>query len=261
MPLIKSRIPFSHENPYRPVRPITSKIIFLSLEGSVTEEEYFERISELFCEIKSKIQFVSVAEDAVHTAPKHRTPDQAKMLSKVRPRQLVERIDQFKLEKDDIYQFSQYPEDEFWLVTDVDKNWSNERISPNEGKTYYDEWKDTIEMCKTKNYRYAISNPFFEVWLLLHHDIPNDEDKSFAVTDTHLYEKTDHFRTRLRNLGVPLEDRKHMKPSDYNIEKVKTAISRAEALHLEKTDLYPRYFVTTVYILMNKIMNMLPKNE
>ena len=102
MPLIKSRIPFSHENPYRPVRPITSKIIFLSLEGSVTEEEYFERISELFCEIKSKIQFVSVAEDAVHTAPKHRTPDQAKMLSKVRPRQLVERIDQFRLEKDDI---------------------------------------------------------------------------------------------------------------------------------------------------------------
>ena len=160
-----------------------------------------------------------------------------------------------------IYQFSQYPEDEFWLVTDVDKNWSNERISPNEGKTFYDEWKDTIEMCKTKNYRYAISNPFFEVWLLLHHDIPNDEDKSFAVTDTHLYEKTDHFRTRLRNLGVPLEDRKHMKPFDYNIEKVKTAISRAEALHLEKTDLYPRYFVTTVYILMNKIMNMLPKNE
>lgn len=97
MPLITSRIPFSSQNPYRSVRPATSKIIFLSFEGSVTEEEYFDRVMELFSEIKSKIQFISVAEDAVHTAPKRRTPEQVKLLSKVRPKQLVERIDQFKL--------------------------------------------------------------------------------------------------------------------------------------------------------------------
>lgn len=113
MPLIKSCIPFSHQNPYRPVRPVTSKIIFLSFEGSVTEEEYFERVSELFDGIRTKIQFISVAEDAVHTAPKRRTSDQVTMLSKARPKQLVERIDRFKTEKNDIYQFSQYPEDEF----------------------------------------------------------------------------------------------------------------------------------------------------
>ncbi len=86
MPLMKSRIPFSVERPYRPVRPVSSKIIFLALEGSVTEEEYFARISEIYSEIKTKIQFVSVAEDAVFTVPKYRTPDQQKMLSKVRPR-------------------------------------------------------------------------------------------------------------------------------------------------------------------------------
>lgn len=80
MPLITSRIPFSNQNPYRLVRPVTSKIIFLSLEGSVTVEEYFERISDLFSEIKSKIQFISVAEDAVHTSPKRRTSDQANTL-------------------------------------------------------------------------------------------------------------------------------------------------------------------------------------
>lgn len=261
MPFITSRIPFSPQNPYRPVRPMTSKIIFLSFEGSVTEEEYFERISELFSEIRSKIQFISVAEDAVHTAPKRRTPDQARMLSKVRPKHLVERIDQFKLEKDDIYQFSQYPDDEFWIVTDVDKNWSNEIISPSDSKTYSDEWNDTIAMCQVKNYGYAVSNPFFEMWLLLHHDTANDADKGFAVTDTHAYEKTDHFRTRLRDLGAPLEDKKHIAPSDYDLDKVKSAISRAEALHLDKTDVCPKYFATTVYILLNKIVDMLPRNE
>ena len=107
MPLITSRIPFNYSNPYRKNRPVTSKIIFLSLEGSVTEEEYFDRISELFDGIKSKIQFISVAEDAVHTIPRRRSPDQQSMLSKVRPKQLVERIDRFKIEKEDIFQFSQ----------------------------------------------------------------------------------------------------------------------------------------------------------
>ena len=173
MPIIMSRVPFSPQNPYRSVRPTTSKIIFLSFEGSVTEEEYFERVSELFSEIKSKIQFISVAEDAVHTMPKKRTETQNQMLSKVRPKQLVERIDQFKLEKEYIYQFSQYPEDEFWIVTDVDQNWE---------PLWINEWNDAIRMCEEKNYGYAISNPFFEIWLLLHHDMPTDEDKSFAVT-------------------------------------------------------------------------------
>ena len=47
MPFPQSRIPFSVENPYRPVRPATSRIIFLSLEGSVTEEGYFGRGSDI----------------------------------------------------------------------------------------------------------------------------------------------------------------------------------------------------------------------
>ncbi len=261
MPIITSRIPLNHQNPYRAERPTTSKIIFLSLEGSVTEEEYFDRISAIFCEIKSKIQFISVAEDAVHTAPKRRTPQQLKMLSKVRPKQLVERIEQFILEEDDKYQFSQYPDDEFWIVTDVDKNWSDEIINLNEGKTYKDEWDEAIAICQEKNYGYVVSNPFFEIWLLLHHDTANDVDVGFAVTDEHEYEKTDHFRTRLKNLGVALKDKKHIIPSDYNAENVKIAISRASEIHIDKTDMCPKYFSTTMYLLLNKIMEMLPQKD
>ena len=55
MPLLKSRVPFTPQNPYRVVRPQTSKIIFLSCEGSVTEEEYFGLISDIYSGIKSKI--------------------------------------------------------------------------------------------------------------------------------------------------------------------------------------------------------------
>ena len=207
MALITRRIPFTPQNPYRSVRPTTSKIIFLSFEGSVTEEEYFDRVSDIFSEIKSKIQFISVAEDAVRTYHKCRTPEQESMLSKTRPKQLVERIEQFKIEKDDVYQFSKYPEDEFWIVTDVDNNLDS---------LWIDEWNETLNICEEKGYRYAVSNPFFEIWLLLHHDVPTEEDKFFAVTDEHAYEPTAHFRERLRALGAPLKDKKHIKKEHYN---------------------------------------------
>lgn len=259
MPIIKSRIPFTPQNPFRPLRPETSKIIFLSFEGSVTEEEYFSRISELYSEIKHRIQFISVAEDAVHTVPKRRTPEQIKMLSKGRPKQLVERIDQFKIEKNDSYEFSKYPDDEFWIVTDVDNNWSDTEIS--DGKTLLDEWREAIALCEERGYAYAVSNPFFEIWLLLHHDEASDEDKAFAVTNTHAYEKTDYFRKRLDALGAALKDKKHIAFADYNTENVKLAVARAAALHRDKRDLCPSYFATTVYLLLNKMMEMLPISD
>ena len=47
----------------RKSRHISDKIIFISCEGGVTEEEYFGLICELFSDIKSKIQIISVRED------------------------------------------------------------------------------------------------------------------------------------------------------------------------------------------------------
>lgn len=250
--VLKNRVAFV---PFRKERPDTQKIIFLSLEGSATEEDYFKIISELFSDVKSKIQFISVAEDAVHTIPKYRTYEQNRMLTSVRPKQLVERIEQFKIREEDKYQFELHPEDEFWIVTDVDKNWSDDVIDASEKKTYREEWDEAITICRDKNYRYAISNPYFEMWLLLHHDIPCDEDKGFAVTDTHEYEKTNHFKLRLRKLGVPLKG-KHICAEDYDVEKVKRAIEEAEKLHINKEDLCPRYFATTVYLLLKKIIEL-----
>lgn len=220
MMFLKSRVPFTPQNPYRLVRPKTSKIIFLSCEGSVTEEEYFDLISDTYSGIRSKIQFISVAEDAVLTDPKCRTKEQIQTLTKVRPKHLVERIDQFKA----------------------------------------NEWDDAIAACQEKGYSYAISNPFFEIWLLLHHDEASEGDKSFAVSDSHSYEKTDHFRTRLSELGAPLKDKKHINPSDYNDEKIRAAVCRAEELHRNKEDPCPKYFATTVYLLLKKIIAMLPEN-
>ena len=42
-------------------------------------------------------------------------------------------------------------------------------------------------------------------------------------------------------------------------EKIRMAVRRAEDLHVNKQDLCPRYFATTVYLLLRKIMDMLPE--
>ena len=112
-------------------------------------------------------------------------------------------------------------------------------------------------MHQQKQYGYAVSNPFFEIWLLLHHDDALDEDKVFAVTETHAYEKTAHFRERLRKLGVPLKKEKHIQFEHYNANKILSAIERAEKLHINKDDMTPKYFATTVYLLLNKMRKMM----
>ncbi|MDE7325960.1 MAG: RloB family protein [Lachnospiraceae bacterium] len=248
MPILTSRTPFTLQHPYRTQRPATSKIIFLSFEGSVTEEEYFNMIKEIFKEVSTKITFISVTEDAVHTRPKYRTSEQELSLSKNRPKQLVEKIDIFKTQKRDIFEFEKYPEDEFWIVTDVDNN-----LSPD----WIDEWNEALDQCAQKGYSYAVSNPFFEIWLLLHHDNANTDDKAWAVTDEHEYEPTNHFRERLRKLRVPLKDKKHISENHYNRQNIQDAIERATALHIQNGERYPKYFATTVYLLLCKIINML----
>ena len=257
---MSSRNEFSFKNPYRTIRPSTSKIIFLSMEGCVTEEMYFKRITELFPEVGSKIQFISVAEDVVNTPEYLRTTEQQRIISKTRPKQLLERIETFKEKNNLQYEFDLHTDDEFWIVSDVDQNWSNAVINKN-NESYRDEWLYTVSECERKHYGYAISNPFFEVWLLLHHDEINDEDKTYAVTDTNPYAKTNHFANRLKELGVPMRH-KEINRAHYTRENVKEAVERAKELHKDKDDLYPKYLASTVYRLIEKIMELLPtQNE
>ncbi len=246
MQLIHRRsTPYTNENPYRSKRPTTSKIIFLSCEGSVTEEEYIEVLSRIYDGVKSRVQIISVAEDEVHTLPKNRTREQNQVLGKSKPWQLVERINKFREEKEEKYEFSKYPEDEFWIVSDVDDNLDNHKI----------EFENAIQECEEKGYKYAISNPFFEIWLLLHHDEVSEEDKKYAVTETHQYEATDHFRIRLAKNGAPLKGQKHLNFEHYSDEKVRLAVKRAKNL-MGENEKIPSDYGTYVYKIVEEILDV-----
>lgn len=239
--------PYTNENPYRKKRPSTSKIIFLSCEGSVTEEEYIEILSQIYDGVKGRVQLISVAEDAVHTSPNKRTREQNQLLGKSKPWQLVERIDKFKEEKETKYEFSKYPEDEFWIVSDVDDNLDNHK----------EEFENTIKECDEKGYKYAISNPFFEIWLLLHHDEVSEEDRKYAVTKTHHYEATDHFRVRLAEKGAALKEHKHIKKEHYSDEKIRVAVQRAKELLNGKEEKIPSEYGTYMYKVVEEILKVI----
>lgn len=238
--------PFSIDDPYRTKRPSTSKIIFLSCEGSVTEEEYIEILSQIYDGVKNRVHLISVAEDEIHTRPSKRTREQNQVLGKSKPWQLVDRIDKFKIEKESIYEFSKYPEDEFWIISDIDDNLDNHKI----------EFQSAINECDEKGYRYAISNPFFEIWLLLHHDQVIEEDRKYAVTEGHTYEATAHFRIRLAEQNAPLKEQKHLQLEHYSDEKVRMAVQRAKALVNGKDEKIPSEYGTYVYKIVEEILEV-----
>lgn len=249
MPPISGRTPFPVKSPYRPFKRTSSKYIFLALEGIVTEEEYFRIVQDVFGEVRNNIRFISVVEDIIDTPARKRTSEQVTILSKSKPYQLVDKITEFKSENNALYEFSKHA-DEFWIVTDVDNNWEPEQI----GK-----WDEAISKCEKEQYNYAISNPQFEAWLLLHYDDPTEEDKAYTVNDTHRYESTSHFRERLRALNVPLKDGKRPRRENFNASNIQDAVRRAKELHVDKTDLCPQYYCTTVYLLIEKILELLPE--
>ena len=73
--------------------------------------------------------------------------------SRSSPRAVIERLDKYKRE------FATEENDELWVCIDVD-HWGS--------GTHQKMLAQVLRECRQKGYRVAISNPCFEVWLLLH---------------------------------------------------------------------------------------------
>lgn len=248
-----SSLPFS---PVRPKRRTSDKLIFISCEGSVTEWEYFEKIINMvFANIGSKVKIINVLEEALKKRDKNRTSDEKKQVSSSKPQNLLDKMNDFKSAHKDDYDFDEHGQDEFWLIMDVDDH-TDQTIVDSEGKSNLDKWNAVLNECHNNKYQYAVSNPFFELWLLLHFDDVNEEDYGYAVKDSHSYESTSHFRERLTALKVPLKKDKHFDAryySKYSKEAINSAILCAECLDSEPKCDYPVDLGSTVYRLLKSI--------
>lgn len=206
----------------RPEGKKSARLVVIAAEGRKTEIIYFHAVAEKLGSPKVHVEILE--RDSNNSSPES----------------VYQQISAFKKE----YNIEQ--DDQLWVVIDRDR-WQEETISA------------IARYCQQDaNLCFCVSNPCFELWLLLHlMDIKdcNKEmiekiranKKSSKSGDTYL-------KTLMRKkLG-------HYNDSSYDAEKLlnnlQTAITRAEALDTKKRDRWPQTLGTRAYLLVKSILNL-----
>ena len=108
------------------------KLLVIASEGKYPEENYFNVLKNIYKKPTVYLHFIERKND--RSAPKH----------------IITLLDKFKR----IYNYRKNL-DEFWILFDTDR-WTQRNIS------------SIAKECKQKCYKMAVSNPCFEIWILLH---------------------------------------------------------------------------------------------
>lgn len=177
------------------------KMFVLSVEGAVTEKQYFDWLEDAGSLVK-----VNCLNKKKGSAPQMILDEMNKHIKKE------------GLGK----------EDEAWLVTDKDQ-WNDSQLN----ELY--EWTK-----KNSNYNFALSNPKFEYWLLLHF-----EDGSGVSSARECSEKLKRY--------LP-DYNKRINVNLFSEEMIKDAISRAKQKDSPQSIDWPRRTGTTVYRLVERII-------
>ena len=203
------------------------KYFVLSYEGTVTEKRYFEalRTSDKFND-SGLVEVIPLPR--VKSAKLGSNPNVVKSLLKKAKEELNFR-----------------PTDEFWLIIDKD-NWAWE---------HHVDLDQLVADCKAEeNFHVAMSNPCFELWLILH----RAELKDFSLEEKDRIRRNEKISNSKHYVDFVLERlighpyKKRLNGSDF-IPYVYDATRRAEGLHVEGDDL-PKDLGSDVYQLVKKLV-------
>lgn len=198
-----------------------ARLIIIATEGTYTEGQYFRGLTSDEKYRNSRVHVEVLERETTLSSPEN----------------VMSHLDNFKR----TYRLNKY--DELWMVIDVDK-WGDEKLS------------DIATQCSQKNYSLAVSNPCFEIWLLLHLtglDIYSDAEIQVLFKNKRTKNKT----------RTPLEDELIKFVGEYNksnlnmthyIPHVEMAIERAEALDTEPNHRWVMSLGTRVYQLAKLII-------
>lgn len=201
------------------------KMFVLSYEGKVSEKKYFEdfRKSELFND-SGLIEVISLKR------PTNRGSDPIS-------------VKKLLLEAKKEYRFKDT--DEFWLIIDRD-DWE---------EIHNHNFDKLVEDCKKENnFFLAMSNPCFEIWLILHlKDINefDEEENGRIMANAKISNSKNYIDTVLSEI----QGRGYNKRPNPQIflPLTKTAIGRAKEIDIENQD-YPKQLGTHIFKLIEKLM-------
>ncbi len=196
-----------------------SKLIIVATEGVCAEKQYFGELAKTHQ--NSRVHVEILKRDPEKSSPKH----------------VLESLNEFK----NIYHLRK--QDELWMVVDLDK-WQERELS------------EVAQSCFQKDYKLAVSNPCFELWLLLHVKSPEEytEDKLAAIATNK------HVSRNRTQLGKELMDvlgsynKSDINPTQF-LPLVDTAIARAKTLDIHPKHRWPQSLGTRVYLLVELIIN------
>jgi hypothetical protein len=186
-----------------------ARLVFVATEGQETEPAYFEALKRLFVPEGSRLHVIVLPTIDGRSAPGH----------------LVERLDAAARE----YRLGEL-RDEFWLVGDVD-DWKVKTFAA------------VATLARQKGYELAISNPCFELWLLLHFRA----EVTSATT-------ADACERALREALGGSYNKANLRAAPFSVERVNDAVARAEQLDAAPAEPWPTAPpVTRVYRLVRSI--------
>ena len=198
----------------------SARLIVIAAEGRMTENIYFETMKARLCA------------PGVHMVILHRE-DNASSPDHV-CRQIVAFEKEYLIEDDD----------ELWIVVDKDR-WEEKMLS------------EVAQRCaQDDNLRLGLSNPCFELWLLLHlEDVATygeDEMNALRANKKASQGGDPYLKTRMRLLMGQYSESKYN--ANALMPYVNIAIDRAEKLDVNPKDRWPQTVGTRVYLLAKSIM-------
>ena len=201
-----------------------ARLIVIASEGKDTERIYFKALAKEYTNPRVHVHVLERSENEQNnSSPEHVL------------KQLNDYKSQYELEADD----------ELWLVVDKDR-WTEAVLS-----------RVATECSQEVAMHMALSNPCFELWLLLHMEdavsLPPEEQKQWMENRRKSKNADPYLKVRLRQKMGSYHE------SSYDalalIAHVEDAIERARALDKNPNDRWPQTLGTRVYLLAESVMN------
>lgn len=203
-----------------------ARLFVIAAEGSVTERQYFEglRDREVIDPRRVRIEVIDSVDDT-SSAPQH----------------VLARLDEFERR----HRLNREL-DQLWLVIDTD-HWS--------ASSHVSNLDQVIQQARHKGFHAAVSNPCFELWLLLHFT----DDVSGIDVAVQPRAAGRRCIEILRNVCGSY-DKSNLQVERYTREGVVAAIDRARALDTAPEDRWPQTVGTHVYRLAHELLQQSQRN-
>ena len=201
-----------------------ARLIVIASEGKDTERIYFKALAKEYTNPRVHVHILERSVDEQNnSSPEHVL------------KQLNDYKSQYELEADD----------ELWLVVDKDR-WTEAMLS-----------RVATECSQEVAMHMALSNPCFELWLLLHL-----EDAASLTPEEQMRWMENRRKSKNADPYLKVQLRQEMgsyHEADYDalmlIKHVEVAIVRAKALDKNPADRWPQTLGTRVYLLAESVMN------